>query len=919
MKILDRLQSIHLHHVLFVALTLISIVPVMILSSWLQTSLIESEESAVEEKHLLLAQNITGSLAQYAKDIRSTIDVVDKHIEEEKSVELLAPLFSSLHIDFIWLMDRKGRDITPNFLEAEAQMSRIPASIGTTLSPYIKEALANRGKTVFSTVEADTNNDPVLYALKSIDSEQFVVAIINTGIFIKVQKAVTFGERGHAAIVDAVGRTLAHPSEQWRTTRKNITALPPVQFMTEGKTGVSTFYSPVMVADMVAGYAVVHDVGWGVMIPQPYDELLARANRGRFISLLITIFGITTAGLISWWIARLMCKPLVAVAASARQAASGNLITRIKKSIKYAPVELRDLTESFNQMVDEINQKNAAMSITTERLETAQRIAHLGNWEWDFVNNVFWCSDEVYRIYGFAPQSFDANFDRLFGMTHPDEQAYLKTLFDNARQKEQSFTANFKIVLEDDSIRYLNQEVQFHRPRGDKGMYLSGVVHEITEQKKYEEKLLRQANYDELTGLANRTLYFDRLSSVIKIAKRKHEQVAVLFVDLDDFKTINDTYGHVTGDELLKKASARLQDVVREADTVARIGGDEFMIILHEIKTETNAADVAEKVLDCLASVFMLDSVEAFIGASIGITVFPNDGEDVLALHRNADVAMYKAKEKGKNTYQFFTAEMNAALSERLEMARDLRYAIEEKQFDVYFQPILNSDGSQYSAEALIRWDHPAKGFISPEKFIPIAEEIGLINDIGLWVLDESCRQLQQWHQLGFSEMKVSVNVSPHQIKSSLTRDVLISIIHKYNIRPEFLSLEITESMIMDDIEHAILWMTDMHELGVNISMDDFGTGYSSLSYLKRLPVDVLKIDRMFVSGITVNEDDDLLIKGIIAMAKGLNLQLVAEGVETDAQLAFLRQHDCNFIQGYYFSKPLAGKDFVEYLQQATA
>jgi len=881
--------------------------------------MIESEESAVEEKHLLLAQNITGSLAQYAKDIRATIDVVDKHIEDEKSVELLSPLFSSLHIDFVWIMDRKGRDVTPGYLDANAQMSRIPDDIGTALAPFVKEALANRDKTIFSTVQADTNNDPVLYAVRSVDSDEFIIAVINTGIFIKVQKAVTFGERGHAAIVDAVGRTLAHPSEQWRTTRKNITVLPPVQFMTEGKTGVSTFYSPVMVADMVAGYAVVHDVGWGVMIPQPYDELLARANRGRFISFLISMFGIATAGLISWWIARLMCRPLVAVAGSARQAASGNLITRIKKSFKYAPVELRDLTESFNQMVDEINQKNAAMSITTERLETAQRIAHLGNWEWDFVNNVFWCSDEVYRIYGFAPQSFEASFDRLFGMTHPDEQAYLKTLFDNARQKEQSFTANFKIILEDDSIRYLNQEVQFHRPRGDKGMYLSGVVHEITEQKKYEEKLLRQANYDELTGLANRTLYFDRLSSVIKIAKRKHQQVAVLFIDLDDFKNINDTYGHITGDDLLKKASARFHDVVREADTVARIGGDEFMIILHEIKTEADAATVAEKVLDCLSTVFMLDRVEVFISASIGITVFPDDGTDVLALHRNADVAMYKAKEKGKNTYQFFTAEMNAALSERLSIARDLRYAIEEKQFEVYFQPIVNANGRQYSAEALIRWIHPHKGFISPEKFISIAEEIGLINDIGLWVLDESCRQLQNWHQRGFENMKVSVNVSPQQIKSSLTRDVLISILHKYNVRPQSLSLEITESMIMDDIEHAILWMTDMHELGVNISMDDFGTGYSSLSYLKRLPVDVLKIDRMFVSGVTVNEDDDLLIKAIIAMAKGLGLSLVAEGVETDAQLAFLRQHGCDYIQGYYFSKPLPVEDFISYLEKPVA
>ncbi|MDH5393009.1 MAG: EAL domain-containing protein [Gammaproteobacteria bacterium] len=911
------LNHIHLHHVLFIAFTLISIVPVLILSGWVQSSMIENEELAIEEKHLLLAQNITASLEQYAKDIRATIDVVEKHIEEKRPIELLENLFSSLHIDFVWLMDRQGRDVTPGFLDTKLHMSRIPDNIGITVLPSITASLANRDTTVFSTVEADTNNDSVIYAVKSIDAGRFLVAVINTGIFIKVQKAISFGDRGHAAIVDATGRTLAHPSEQWRSTRKNIIALPPVKFMTEGKTGVTRFYSPVMAADMVAGYAIVHDVGWGVMIPQPYDELLARANSGRYISMLIALFGVITAAMISWWLARIMCRPLVAVASSARHAASGNLITRIKSAYKYAPVELRELTDSFNHMVDEINQKNAVMSITTERLETAQRIAHLGNWEWDFVNNVFWCSDEVYRIYGFAAQSFEASFDRFFGMTHPDEQGYLKNLFDNARLREHSFNASFKIILEDDSIRYLHQEVQFHRAQGDKGMYLSAVVHEITEQKKYEEKLLRQANYDELTGLANRTLYFERLSSAIKMAKRRHEQVAVLFIDLDDFKTINDTYGHITGDGLLKKASARLSAAIRDTDTVARIGGDEFIIVMHEVKSSEDAAQVANKVLDSLSAVFILDSVRAFVSASIGISVYPNDADDVLSLHRNADVAMYQAKEKGKNNVQFFTSEMTSMLSERFQIAHDLRYALEENQFEVYFQPIVNIDGSLYSAEALIRWHHPEKGFISPEKFIPVAEEIGMINDIGLWVLNESCQQLKCWHDMGFEKLRVSVNVSPQQIKSSLTRDVLISVIHKAQIMASRLTLEITENIIMDDIDHAIIWMSEMREFGINISMDDFGTGYSSLSYLKRLPIDILKIDSSFISGISVNEDDNLMIAAIIAMAKGLGLSLVAEGVENEQQLSYLKQLHCDYIQGYLFSKPLPSKDFVNYLKQS--
>ncbi|MDH5518210.1 MAG: diguanylate cyclase [Gammaproteobacteria bacterium] len=654
------LNYIHLHHVLFVALTLISIVPVMILSGWVQSSMIENEEFSIEEKHLLLAQNITTSLEQYAKDIRATIDVVDQHVEQKRPVKLLASLFSSLHIDFVWIMDRQGRDVTPAYLKTALQTSRIPANIGSTLSTHMARALLNHNKTIFSTVEADSNNDPVIYALKSTANNQFLVAAINTGIFINVQKAVSFGKRGHAAIVDATGRTIAHPSETWRASRKNITVLPPVKFMTEGKTGVTRFYSPVMAADMVAGYAVVHDVGWGVMIPQPYDELLARANSGRFISMLISLFGIITAAIISWWLARLMCSPLVAVASSARHAASGNLISRIKSSFKYAPVELRELTDSFNHMVDEINQKNAAMSITTERLETAQRIAHLGNWEWDFVNNVFWCSDEIYRIYGFSAQSFEASFEQLFGMTHPDEQSYLKNLFDNARLREQSFNADFKIVLEDGTIRYVHLEVQFHPAKELKGMYLSAVVHEITEQKKYEEKLLRQANYDELTGLGNRMLYFEYLSTAISLSKRSRKNLAVLFIDLDEFKTVNDSFGHLLGDELLKIVATRLVATIRDADAIARIGGDEFAIVLHEINRPEDAAQVAEKILLSLAADFEFEHKhkhkEVSIGASIGISVCPHDADTVMALHSNAEAAMRLAKAKGKNNFQFFNS-----------------------------------------------------------------------------------------------------------------------------------------------------------------------------------------------------------------------------------------------------------------------
>lgn len=428
---------------------------------------------------------------------------------------------------------------------------------------------------------------------------------------------------------------------------------------------------------------------------------------------------------------------------------------------------------------------------------------------------------------------------------------------------------------------------------------------DITKRKKDEEQIRRQANFDALTGLPNRTLFLDRLSRAIAQSKREARTVGLLFVDLDRFKTVNDSLGHIFGDRLLEQVAGRLTGCVREADTVARLGGDEFTIILADIRREQDAATVAEKIIERLGQPFMIEGHDLFIGASVGITIFPTDADDAATMLRNADIAMYRAKEAGRNGYRFFTPEMNTHAVERMRLERDLRRALERGQFSLHYQPIVDLDsGEVVSAEALIRWHHPERGTVAPDQFIPLAEETGMIGPIGEWVIWTACAQAKRWHDAGHDRLGVSVNLSSRQLKLGLTVETVKRALTETGIDPKRLTFEITESMLMDDTEHSIAWLNSIKALGINLSIDDFGTGYSSLSYLKRFPVDTVKIDRSFVRDITDDPEDAALVSAIIAMTHSLHMRVVGEGGETEDQVEFLRKQGCKLVQGFFYGRP---------------
>jgi diguanylate cyclase (GGDEF)-like protein/PAS domain S-box-containing protein len=462
--------------------------------------------------------------------------------------------------------------------------------------------------------------------------------------------------------------------------------------------------------------------------------------------------------------------------------------------------------------------------------------------------------------------------------------------------------------------RWFRMDVAPLHTHARRGAVLMNI--EITENMLAEQRVLQLSQYDSLTLLPNRLLFRDRLNTALTMARRNGSKVAVCFLDLDRFKAINDSLGHQVGDQLLLEVSKRLKDCVRDCDTVARLGGDEFALVLPELTDQQGSIVVAERVLQSLSAPVSLNDNDFFISASLGLTLFPSDATDADGLLRNADTAMYRAKEMGRNNFQFFTSEMNTNALEAMKLERDLRRALELGEFQLYYQPKVSCDtGRIIGFEALLRWKHPQRGLVSPAEFVPLLEETGLIVPVGEWVLKTACAQARAWADAGLGQLNIAVNVSGKQMHEELC-DTVRAALDYSGLPPEYLELELTESYLMRDAENIIATLRQLKAMNISLSVDDFGTGYSSLAYLKRFPLDSLKVDRAFVQDITANAGDVSITRAIITLAHSFNLKVVAEGVETEGQLALLIANQCDIIQGYYFSRPLPADDITAMLRE---
>ena len=450
-------------------------------------------------------------------------------------------------------------------------------------------------------------------------------------------------------------------------------------------------------------------------------------------------------------------------------------------------------------------------------------------------------------------------------------------------------------------------------PQGDIDFFISSFA-DLSEQKANEEKIRHLAHHDALTGLPNRMHLQISLEQSLATARRDHAEVALMFIDLDRFKIINDTLGHNIGDGLLVEVARRLRDSVRDSDLVARLGGDEFVVALNDCDTANAAAHIAEKILANLAQPYQIEGNPLHTTPSIGISIYPHDGGDLDTLMKNADTAMYHAKAVGRNNFQFFSEGMNKSTNDRLMLENSLHQALQRDEFTVHYQPQADMrSGRLVGAEALIRWQHPERGMVSPLQFIPLAEENGMILAIGTWVLREVCRQIKAWREQGLNGLRFAVNLSPRQFRHEKLVDDILAILAEFEVPAAALELEITESSVMDNPDAAVLQLKKLNQHGLSIAIDDFGTGYSSLNYLKRFPVSKLKIDRSFVMDIPGDANDTAIAIAVIQLAKSLGLNVVAEGVETAEQQQFLEEQGCDFLQGYRYSKPLDAAAFAEF------
>ncbi len=562
-------------------------------------------------------------------------------------------------------------------------------------------------------------------------------------------------------------------------------------------------------------------------------------------------------------------------------------------------------------------------------LAAAQRMARIGHWEWDPDTGRICWSGHALEIIGSPTDDDRLNLDPLLSRVHARDKARVSAWFETLARTREPAELSHCIIGPDGQERYLRQFVEPHAGESARSIRLYGAVQDITILREAEEHIHRLAYFDSLTGLPNRVSFLQFLEHTLALVRRYDRPGALLFLDLDNFKQVNDTLGHSSGDLLLRLVAERLVSNLRSMDVVsrfdgiderqhlARLGGDEFAVLLPEMSCSQDAARVAGRLHDAFAAPFALASHTMVITPSIGITVFPQDGTSASDLLRNSDMAMYYAKHSGKNTFKFFDASLNEAALVRLRTENALRHALDNDELSVHFQPQLDvSSGEIRGLEALLRWHHPQLGDVPPEAFIPIAEETGLILPIGEWVTQTACQQLRRWQSDGYPVERVAVNVSACQFKNKGFTQQIDRILGESGLDPACLELELTESVLMSQAEESIQTLHALKALGVRLAIDDFGTGYSSLSYLRRFPIDRLKIDKSFIQNIEKERDNAAIAQAVIAMAKTMSLNVTAEGVETSAELQFLSANYCGEVQGFLFSKPIPAEEVPELIKQ---
>jgi len=706
-------------------------------------------------------------------------------------------------------------------------------------------------------------------------------------------RAVHFGDNGYLAVLRVDGTVLVSPSTPQSEGRKVEQLTSPAEqkvanliLELAGQGGGPIRYewlNPAtgQVSAKLSYVLPVESWGWVLVAGIYLDDLQEGLNRGR---------STLEAGV----------REHIATTALVLAAAAG-------ATLVFSLFFSRWLARLFRQYRDDIESRNDQLQENARQLKLAAQVFESGNEGMvvtDKDNRIVTVNHAFTRITGFTADEVLGNSPNMFASGHHDK-AFYTAMWEQLR-KTGSWCGEIWNRRKDGSVfpEWLN--ISCVQDEAGQPNYYIAAFSDITERKEAEAQVHHLAKYDALTNLPNRVLLQDRIGQAIAAAQRADSHLALLFIDLDRFKNINDSLGHAVGDQVLCQVGERLTGAVRASDTVSRLGGDEFVVLLPELESPEQAAGVAEKLLHALSSSLHVEDYDLAVTPSIGIAVFPEDGEDGESLLKNADAAMYHAKERGRNNFQFFTQEMNARVSERLAMENDLRQALQRQELILYYQPQYDLEsGTLVGCEALVRWQHPEHGLVSPARFIPVAEETGLILPMGQWVLQEACHQAKSWQDRGLPPISVSVNISAVQFRQTHLATMVQEALKASGLEPRWLELELTESMLMEDGERHTSTLAQLKAMGIRLALDDFGTGYSSLAYLKRFALDKLKIDQSFIRDLPNDAEDAAITTAIIGIAQDLGLQTVAEGVENEAQRQFLAELGCHQMQGFLMARPM--------------
>lgn len=899
------------------------------LSTFINYQIKEVELSSRRESVIALLKNSEKS--DHSEQLISTPEAleVDKilasRVEELKDVQ--HSFVCDLKGNIIADSDSAGMMI--NITDRDYFQEAIKGKI--VISDEIKSKLSNKNIIVFASPVMDEKGNTIGLYCNSILISAFDKFIEN----------IKIGNTGYAYLVDDDGIMIAHPDKSKlgkaveNSVLKKVVASKSNLSQTDTRFDTYMYYGN----QKYFAYTVIPKINWILAVAQNVNEINAPAKLELYFIIGITFLMLVIASIISILASKSIIKPINSLIAVMNKAENGDLSVTCDYNSNN---ELGKLSNNFNSMIkklsgsyeelsavyeelsateeelrsqyEELLENQMALATSEDRFKQALDGINDVIWEWDIITNTFFASDKWEELTGYSNKNVDLEkFLKI--VVQNDELERIINDYKASIVSSQSYRQEFQINTKNNEKKWILNRARIIRDGKGKPIKLTGFISDETKIKEANDKIVELAYFDPLTGIPNRTTLMSKLDEIINECVENSELGAVLFIDLDDFKRINDSLGHDIGDKLLKTICTKAKTLLNKNQLLCRFGGDEFLILMHHVQGREDIIDLSQKLISIFKNYFVIGNRQVYITCSIGICIFPIDGKDKNIILKNADTAMYKAKEKGKNTFEFYNEDMSNKILKDMVIEKAMRSGIENNDFYLQYQPQVNIEsGKIIGVEALIRLKSDELGFVSPGEFIPLAEKNGLIIPIGDWVMETAIAKKLEWFNEGYGEVRMSINVSSLQIHQFDFLEKVKRLVKKYEINPHFLELEITESVLMESLDKNVAILQELRDMGIRTALDDFGTGYSSLNYLRTIPIDTLKIDKSFIDDICVNSKQGAIVDGIIEMAHKLGMNVVAEGIETVDQLKVMKEKKCDIVQGYVYSKPLSSTDLENLL-----